>query len=99
MALSDQILLPITALPAASFLPVSYCIIRKELKRPRIEEPVFSSSQRLMFQMTWSEVSSSPFDHLTPLFRTRVQVLRSSLAFQLSSSQGRVTLSAPVRVR
>ena len=68
-------------------------------ERPTLDEAVFGSSQRVMFQAMCSEVSSSPLCHITPLRRLKVQLLRSSVGFQLSASIGRVMLSGPVIAR
>src|SRR3954454_18334273 len=82
-------------LPLASFSGVSSPIPAKT-ERPTLEEAVFGSSQRLMFQAMWSAPSSSPLGHMTPLRRLKVHVLRSSAAGQLSASIGLVILSGPV---
>src|ERR1019366_6521512 len=86
-------------LPLSSFSPLSTSFVRNPLKRPRTEDPTFSSSHRFRFQMTWSATKPSPLDHLTFLRRCNVQVFRSSLGCQPSSKYGRVMLSASVRVK
>ena len=66
------------------------------LNNPRLDDPVFGSSQRVKLNTTSSALKSSPFDHLTSLRRWKVQVFRSSEASQLSARPGLVTLSGPV---
>jgi hypothetical protein len=81
-------------LPSA---PVTSSVI--EANRPRFEEPVFGSSQRLKLNTTSSALNGSPFDQLMPLCRKNVQVLRSGDACHFSARYGRVTLSGPVMTR
>ena len=97
-AVTAPLLRAMTALPLASFLPVSSS--KPEMaESPTFDEAVAGSAQRVKFQATWSAVNSSPVCHITPLRMLNVQVFRSGDAVQLSASIGRVILSGPVIAR
>jgi hypothetical protein len=87
------------ALPAASRCPVSKRVSMKPASRPTVADPVAGSSARLRFQATSSATKGRPLVQRTLRRRCSVQVLRSALGSQRSSSSGRVMLSVPVRVR
>ena len=54
----------LTFLPSA---PVTSSVIAAN--KPRFEEPVLGSSQRLKLNTTSSALNGSPFDHVMPLRR------------------------------